>query len=477
MTSSQDIVFISGIFNILHPGHFRILEFARSLGNKLIVGVIQTDNHTDDALSIDERVKNLSALIFVDEVRVVDGPISDMLVEIKPRIIVKGNEFRHKIIEEELLLEPWGGKVVCFSGEMTESRLSAVTSNSVDIISNNFHEPFGFIARHKIDKKWLASKISGFRDLKISVFGDVIVDTYTNCQGIGMSREDTSLAVRKIDQKSFVGGAGIVALHAAGLGAQVTLFCSVGNDDAGNFCKETLSGAGLSLRSFEDEFRPTVVKNRFRASGKTLLRLNDYSDKQIPDEGAEYLTKEFGKISGNNDLMIFSDFSYGTLTKEGIADLILAGDESGIKMAADSQSSSQIGNILKFKGVDMITPTEYEARLATNDFTGGLNTVASALMKLTTCGSAFITQGKDGVLVLSRDQGGIKIDHLPAFSDNPVDTAGAGDAFLVGASMSSAIGLTIWESALVGSLMAGIQVSRMGNSGIKLDELERALLI
>ena len=32
-------IFVSGNFNILHPGHLRILRFAKELGSKLIVGV------------------------------------------------------------------------------------------------------------------------------------------------------------------------------------------------------------------------------------------------------------------------------------------------------------------------------------------------------------------------------------------------------------------------------------------------------
>ena len=34
------VVFVSGQFNILHPGHLRLLRFARELGDRLIVGVL-----------------------------------------------------------------------------------------------------------------------------------------------------------------------------------------------------------------------------------------------------------------------------------------------------------------------------------------------------------------------------------------------------------------------------------------------------
>jgi len=41
-------------------------------------------------------------------------------------------------------------------------------------------------------------------------------------------------------------------------------------------------------------------------------------------------------------------------------------------MVADSQSSSQVGDISRFTGMELVTPTEREARLALRDFNVGL---------------------------------------------------------------------------------------------------------
>lgn len=37
---TKQTVFVAGIFNVLHPGHLRLLKFAKESGDKLIVGVI-----------------------------------------------------------------------------------------------------------------------------------------------------------------------------------------------------------------------------------------------------------------------------------------------------------------------------------------------------------------------------------------------------------------------------------------------------
>ena len=44
-------VFVSGNFNVLHPGHLRLFRFARELGGRLIVGV-QSDRVAGDAAHI-----------------------------------------------------------------------------------------------------------------------------------------------------------------------------------------------------------------------------------------------------------------------------------------------------------------------------------------------------------------------------------------------------------------------------------------
>jgi sugar/nucleoside kinase (ribokinase family) len=54
-------------------------------------------------------------------------------------------------------------------------------------------------------------------------------------------------------------------------------------------------------------------------------------------------------------------------------------------------------------------------------------------------------------------------DEIATINKNPVDTSGAGDSMLAGASLALASGSTIYEAALIGSVLAGIQVGRLGN--------------
>jgi len=103
MNRKKNKIFVSGNFNILHPGHIRLLKFAKSLGKVLVVGVT-SDKLAGKAAYIKQshRINNIKNLDFVQKVILVRSLKSTILNE-KPNIIVKGKEFRYQTnIEEEL---------------------------------------------------------------------------------------------------------------------------------------------------------------------------------------------------------------------------------------------------------------------------------------------------------------------------------------------------------------------------------------
>ena len=59
-------VFVSGDFNILHPGHLRLLKFAKNSGDYLIVGV-NGDNLSSKSETEDIRLESIKATSYVDE--------------------------------------------------------------------------------------------------------------------------------------------------------------------------------------------------------------------------------------------------------------------------------------------------------------------------------------------------------------------------------------------------------------------------
>ncbi|HZX56842.1 MAG TPA: PfkB family carbohydrate kinase, partial [Ilumatobacteraceae bacterium] len=112
------VVVAGGCFDVLHAGHVATLEYARALGDCLIVCL------NDDASVTaqkgpgrpinpqDERVAVLRALSCVDAVMVFSGDSpTQVLSELQPEIFVKGIEYRGRPIPEIAALRRWGGRV------------------------------------------------------------------------------------------------------------------------------------------------------------------------------------------------------------------------------------------------------------------------------------------------------------------------------------------------------------------------------
>jgi bifunctional ADP-heptose synthase (sugar kinase/adenylyltransferase) len=146
-------------------------------------------------------------------------------------------------------------------------------------------------------------------------------------------------------------------------------------------------------------------------------------------------------------------------------------------MVADSQASSQLGDVSRFCGMRLLAPTEYEARLATRDFTSGLVVLAERLRAKAQAEQVFVTLGAEGLLIHAPapDGGQYVTDQLPAFNHAPKDVAGAGDSLLTCASMGLAAGADVWKSAYLGSIAAACQVGRVGNFPISVDEVATEL--
>jgi rfaE bifunctional protein kinase chain/domain len=330
------------------------------------------------------------------------------------------------------------------------------------------------LERHGFNFDQLTSLVESFSKLRVVVVGDLIVDEFIDCDPLGMSREDPTLVVTPIEQARFVGGAGVVAAHAAGFGADVSYFGVIGKDDTAQFASEQLAHEGVKAWFVVDESRPTTLKQRFRAQEKTLLRVSYLRQRSISTELAGVLAAKIESQLDGVDLLIFSDFNYGCLP-QGLVDRIIAAcQRKGIAMMADSQSSSQIGDISRFKGMQLVTPTETEARIALRDHSSGLVPIAEALCRKACADHVFITLGSEGMLIYGRDgsaDGAYVTDQLPAFNSAPKDLAGAGDSLLACASMALVAGGSVWQSAYLGSLAASCQVARLGNSPLTAAEL------
>ena len=102
-------IFTNGCFDVIHRGHLELFEYANSLGY-LFVGVdsdekVRLDKGKDRPYNkLDDRIKMLKSLRFIDEVRSFNDTqgLEDLIKEISPDILVIGSDWRgKKVVGEE----------------------------------------------------------------------------------------------------------------------------------------------------------------------------------------------------------------------------------------------------------------------------------------------------------------------------------------------------------------------------------------
>jgi rfaE bifunctional protein kinase chain/domain len=464
------VVFVSGNFNVVHPGHLRLLQFAADCGDFLVVGVNDA-SAAGTTVPAAMRLEGVRAISFVNCAFMLRELPEAFIARLRPDVVVKGKEHQDRLNPERAAVEAYGGKLVFGSGEVRFSSLDLLRREFLETNFSTIRKPIEFPLRHGFSIADLAENLEKLRGLRVLVVGDLIVDEYISCDPVGMSQEDPTIVVTPIDSARFVGGAGIVAAHARGLGAEVRYVGICGVDDAAVFAGRELERQGVAVELISDQSRPTTLKQRYRASGKTLLRVSHLRQHDIGLEIAESILRRIDMHLAEADLILFSDFNYGCLPQRVVDYVVDAAKRRNVMMAADSQASSQISDVSRFRDMALITPTEREARLALRDFNSGLVVLAEALAKKANAGHVVITLGAEGLLVSAREGTGFFTDRLPAFNTAPKDAAGAGDSFFACASMGLCAGLDIWRSVYLGALASGCQVSRVGNSPLTQQEL------
>ena len=460
------VVFVSGQFNVVHPGHIRFFQFARRFGDQLLVAV-ESDRIAGSSAHIGEelRLEGVRNCTLVDRAFVFDEPVVELIGRLRPQVVVKGREHEQGYNPEAKVIAAYGGRLLFSSGEVQFSSTDLLRQELTESTTTAISRPLSFMARHDLSIQSLKRLVADFAKMRVLTIGDLIIDDYIDCQPLGMSQEDPSLVVSPIEKRRFVGGAGIVAAHAAGLGATSHFVSVVGADSAKDFAAQEFYRANVNMILIEDGFRPTTVKERYRSHGKTLLRVSRLHQSAVSLSLQEKIIDEVNRLIDSVDLLILSDFNYGVLPQSVVDTVISIAKDNGVFVAADSQSSSQLGDIGRFKNADLLLPTEREARASTQNREAGLVVLAEQLRRRSNARFILLKMGGDGVLIHapSEKSDGWLTDQVEALNKFPKDVAGAGDSMLVASALTLATGGSIWEAACIGSVAAAVQVGRVGN--------------
>lgn len=488
------VVQCHGCFDIVHPGHIRHLRQAKAQGDVLLVTITGDQAFTKRAAAggalIPEelRAENLAELDCVDWVYVDQRPTAaDLLDEVRPDVYIKGREYETnrdpRFAHERATVERHGGRVVFSSGDVvfSSTALIAALERSIDPYHARLSQLLG---ERALDGLTLSGVVSGFRGRRVLVIGEAISDVYVLCDRPEVASESPVMTLRPLERRTYDGGAAIIARHLAALGARPVLLTALPASTAAGAMRQRLAAEGVDVHAVESDV-PLAEKQRFLVGSQKVMKLNALEPLVLDAKRQDALVGLAGELAQAADAAIIADFGNGLLTAATLARVIgevrprapfVAGDVSGRR-----------AGLLGMSGLDLLCPSEPEAREALHLFDESIPGVAWQLLSRTGSRCALLKLGADGLIAFDRladDAAGaadpfrsrVRGQHVPALCGHPVDPLGCGDALLAVATLAMCSGASLLQGAFLGSLAAACEAQRLGNVPIAAADLRSALV-
>ena len=172
------------------------------------------------------------------------------------------------------------------------------------------------------------------------------------------------------------------------------------------------------------------------------------------------LCEAIGDKAADYDVVIVADFGHGMMSRKAINTVI----DKAPFLAVNAQSNSAnlgFNMITKYHAADYVCIDAPEARLAMSDrFTDLGELITDWLMHEIDCSRVAVTHGQEGCIVYAP---GSRVHRIPAFTQQVVDTVGAGDAFLSVTSPLASLGVDMETVGLVGNAVGALKVGIVGH--------------
>ena len=326
-----------------------------------------------------------------------------------------------------------------------------------------------------MQREQLAPQLERFRDLKVMVVGDVMLDRFIWGNVTRISPEAPVPVVHVVREDAYPGGAANVARNLAPFAGWVDVMGLVGEGALTDQLLGLLRAAGIDtgglLISPEHE---TIVKTRIIARSQQVARIDRETIRPI---GAALETRSlewFRERLGDTDAVIIEDYAKGFLSQRMVDAMTAAAVEAGVPVTVDPNP----GNPLEWRGVTVVKPNRREAFAAAGLPDPGEVSEAELILALGPLGEALfakwdtrlllITLGEHGMALLER---GRPVYHTPTRAREVFDVSGAGDTAIALFTLALAAGADPREAAELSNVASGIVVGKIGTATLTPEEL------
>lgn len=464
------IVLCHGVFDLLHIGHIRHFEQARSHGDALVV-TVTSDRFVNKGAhrpAFPERLRAeaIAALDVVSFVAVNRWPTAvETLGLLRPDVYCKGGEYRQvqgdaqvALLAEIEAATAAGGRI-----EYTDD----ITFSSSQLLNNHFSvfppqtEQWlkAFRKRHPVEE--VLAYLDRAAAMKPLVVGEAIIDEYIFCEGLGKSTKDPVLAFHYRSTETHAGGSLAVANHLAGFCREVELVTLLGDDES----REDVIRQGLRPNVqpwlVTRPNAPTIHKRRFVDihTSARMFELYLMDDNPLRAREADALLDVLRRTVGGCDLVVTADYGHGMLTPAVIEALCRNARFLAVNTQANAGNRG-FNTVSKYRRADYVCLAGHEISLETRMRHADQRDLVLEVTKRIDCPRFTVTLGKEGSLHYTPQDG---FTEVPALATQVSDRVGAGDAVLAVTSLLVAQEAPWDIVGFVGNVAGAEMVADLGN--------------
>jgi|15BtaG_2_1085339.scaffolds.fasta_scaffold00034_39 bifunctional ADP-heptose synthase (sugar kinase/adenylyltransferase) len=264
-----------------------------------------------------------------------------------------------------------------------------------------------------------------FKDKKICVVGDTIIDVSYRCESLGLALETPTLKARLKNYRTIPGGALGVVSNLQKLCKSITFLTLKAPGEYMDMFKSC--SKNVQIKAFYDASKINNVKRRYWVTrGEQeykYFQLNTDCKKPISEEVEGMILAEIPDMLVGFDCVIISDYRNGFLTPKIIKHIISACNLNGTNVLINSQlSSNDIEHFQNFKDCSLLVVNESECNVLKKYLNCSNIKEVSKSLNCDIC----VTLGSKGSLLCVDGEE----FNSPGVSTNVVDSCGAGDSFL-----------------------------------------------
>jgi len=321
-------------------------------------------------------------------------------------------------------------------------------------------------------KERLINVVKAFKDQKVLVLGDLILDQFI-WGSVDRISPEAPVPVVLVKKEEFrLGGAGNVASNIRSLGAHPLMVGVINTDSAGDRIQHELERAGiLTAGLLIDLGRPTIVKTRIIAQHQQVCRVDREAQTAMSLELLKKSTTFILAQLPKYDAILVSDYGKGFITQRLLCNVLPQAQRAGKIIAVDPK----FNDYCIYRPATILTPnkkeTEHASGVQIRD-EKSLRLAATAVLKKTKAENLLVTRGEEG-MTLFRPTGYSR--HIPTFAREVYDVTGAGDTVVATLALALCARANPEEAAIIANSAAGLVVGKLGTASVSPAELIQAI--